>query len=79
MKILWQLSVDIVQELINLTVGLLIFLPMLVVWLLVFMFFQQTMTLEQGDTLMLVAAGMFAGWLTGMLSKSKVESFWKKN
>lgn len=69
----------IAQELFQLARGLLVFAPMLAVGLMIFMFFQVNLTLEQMDVFGLLIVAFVGGWATGMIMRGKVDGFWKKD
>lgn len=64
--------------LLSLVRGLLIFIPMLLLDLMLFMFFQVNLTMEQADVLGLVLLSFIGGWALGMMMRSRVDAFWKK-
>ncbi len=78
-SILLSIVRAIAQELFQLARGLLVFVPMLGLGLMVFMFFQTSLTMEQADVMGQILLAFICGWATGMIVRGKADAFWKKD
>lgn len=70
---------SLAQELLPLARELLVFVPMLVLALMVFMFFQVNLSMAQADVMGLVIVTFVCGWATGMILRGRDDAFWKKD
>jgi hypothetical protein len=74
-----SLVVGIAKELFQIAKGLVILVPLLIFDLMLFMFFQESLSMEQADVVGIALVSLIIGWVFGMMTSPRVVRFWKKD
>lgn len=77
LRFLRGLIVGIITELLQMIRALIVFVPMLIVGLMMFMFFQESLSMEQADIFGQIIIAFLMGALTGFILRGRVNRFWR--
>ncbi len=75
---LFRVVLGLARELLAIARVAVVFVPMALLLLFVFMFFQESLSLEQADTLGFLIGIFVLGNISGILFHRRVERFWQK-
>lgn len=79
LKQLKAVGIGLAKELFQIVRGLIVFVPMVIVGLMMFMFFQERLSMEQADIFGQIILAFCMGALTGFILRKRVEKFWESN